>query len=347
MARRRRRPRKMRTWLRTTLAGLVGVSLGTIGGAVAGSLARPAPAPVAPTPVHTAAKPAAPSLSRGLTILAMGVDATGNDGRASLDGNTDTMMLLRLSPAEHEIFVFSIPRDTRVPIPGHGIFKINAACEWGGPRSAARVVSRLLHVSIDRYVLISLDGLREAIDAIGGVNVTVPKRLDYDDRTGRLHIHLRAGYQHLDGRQVEGLLRFRHDRNGTDIARVFRQQQFLAQVAPQLFSPSGAMHLPWLWRIVSRHARTDLTPQEILEIARWVPHLDPGHDFQMAMLHGDYRTIDRYCYWVARPALSATFLDRHFGATLPLPRVPVVVRRPTAPQVALGGSNNAADAPFK
>ena len=347
MARRRRRPRKTRPWLRITLAGLVGVAIGTVGGAVAGSLARPAPAPVAPTHAQTAAQPAEPSLSRGLTILAMGVDATGNDGRASLDGNTDTMMLLRLSPAEHEIFVFSIPRDTRVAIPGHGIFKVNAACEWGGPRSAARVVSKLLHVSIDRYMLLSLDGLREAIDAIGGVNVTVPKRLDYDDWTGHLHIHLRAGYQHLDGRQVEGLLRFRHDRNGTDIARVFRQQQFLAQVAPQFFKPAAAVHLPWLWRIASRHARTDLTPQEILEIARWVPQLDPGHDFKMAMLPGDYRTIDRYCYWVAKPARSAAFLDRHFGATLPLPREPAVVRRPGASQVALGGTNDDPGDPLK
>lgn len=322
MAQSRQPPRRHRIRARTVLAVLLGALAGALGGGYAGWLARhPGPGRAQGLPRLPGPPPllSLDRLAHPMTILVMGVDATGEGGRDGLRGNTDTMLLLRPSPADGKLYVYSIPRDTRVPIAGHGVFKINAACEWGGPKLAMQTVSRLLDLPIDHYLLLSLDGLIQAIDAIGGVEVTVPKRLDYDDWSGHLHIHLKAGRQHLDGRQVEELVRFRHDRNGTDIARVERQQMFLMQVARQFFVPQVALRIPELWGIASRHADTDLSPQQILRVAHWVKTIDPARDIEMSVLPGDYHTIDRYCFWVARPEASARFLDAHFGATLPLP----------------------------
>ncbi|MBU6427534.1 MAG: LCP family protein [Cyanobacteria bacterium REEB65] len=304
-------------------AALVGLLIGTVFGAtLALRWARPL---VASRPSR--ASPGLPALTgfgpleTDMTVLVLGVDATGTSGPAGIGGNTDTMILFRLAPLEHRLYAFSLPRDTRVPIEGHGIFKINAACEWGGPHLAAQTVANYLQLPIDRYVLLSLDGLAGAIDALGGVDVTVPKRLDYDDDAGHLHIHLKAGPQHLDGRQAEELLRFRHDRNGTDVARVQRQLDFLMQVGRQLVRPTTALQLPRLWSIASGHARTDLSAGEILQIAAWARQLDPDRDFVMSVLPGGYRYLHHYCYWIGRPLAAAAFLDRHFGASLPLPQV--------------------------
>lgn len=269
-----------------------------------------------------------PSLDRPMTLLVMGTDAVGKDGRASLDGNTDTMLLFRLDPRENQIRVVAIPRDTRTPIPGHGTFKINAANSWGGPELAARTVSHLLDVKVDRYFLVSLQGLIAAVDALGGVEADVPKRLLYHDRAGRLSINLKPGRQHLNGKDVEALLRFRHDDQG-DLGRVQRQQRFILDLTPQLLQPAHLLKLPILLGILRNNAETDLSPYEMLQIAGWLKSLDPQADLQLTVLPGKAATVAGGWYWLANPREIAPFLVAHFG------KEPMSVAAEDAPSVTL------------
>ncbi len=94
----------------------------------------------------------------------------------SLEGLTDTMLLLRFDPQRQKLTMLSIPRDTRTDIEGYGEKKINEANALGGPALTAETVSHLLDgVAIDRYIRINVQGVEKLIDALGGVTVYVPK----------------------------------------------------------------------------------------------------------------------------------------------------------------------------
>ncbi|MBM3267249.1 MAG: LCP family protein [Candidatus Sericytochromatia bacterium] len=303
------------------VAGLLGVCLGGASGAATGFMLRPDNSEAIATteggdrdPLRGGPLPFLnfDELRTDLTLLLMGVDATGGRGRDGLRANSDTMLLLRLAPSEGKIYALSLPRDTRVRIPGHGTFKLNAAEAWGGPDLAARTISNHLDVPIHRYFVISLEGVIKAIDAIGGVDITVPKAMDYDDWAGKLHIHLKPGLQRLTGEQAEAYLRFRKDELGSDVARVQRQQAFLMEAGKQLLQPAVILRVPELWSVLQHHAQTNLDMAEMLRIARWARHLDAGEDITMTVLPGDYSMIKGVSYWTADADAIAPFLDAHF-----------------------------------
>lgn len=295
--------RRVLALLTTALLGLgVGGGLGYM----AGDLLRP------PPPVAVASPSPAPTPSVGeQTILVMASDAKGDNGRASLHSNTDSMLLVHLDPATRRVSVLAIPRDTRAAIEGHGHFKINAANAYGGPELAKRTVSQLVGVPIDRYLLVSLRGVRAAVDAIGGVEVTVPKRMYYRDRAGGLTIDLSPGRQRLSGRQAEAFLRFRHDEQG-DIGRIHRHQAFMNEVAGQVFAPRSFLQLPALWVALREHVETDLSTTEALRIAHTVRGLDMAHALEMEVLPGHEDRTRGPWYWEADMTAIEPFLARNF-----------------------------------
>lgn len=195
-------------------------------------------------------------------VLLLGSD----DGR--LDGNTDTIMAASINPAERTIYLMSIPRDSRVEIPRHGLDKINAANPMGGPALTVATVENLLGTWIDYYVLMDFKAAARIVDKLGGVTLDVPKRMDKDDPTQNLHIHLRPGRQHLNGQQAINFARFRDDQLG-DIGRTHRQQQFLHEMARQLMASATPSRLPSLVPEVIRSVRTNASPADALRLASW------------------------------------------------------------------------------
>ena len=174
---------------------------------------------------------------------------------------TDTIVLAQLRPGGG-VQLLSIPRDTWMNIPGYGAYgKINGANSHGGPTMLVNSVQVLTGLHIDAYALLSLNALRDLTQAAGGVTLTVPEDMKYDDTAGHLHIDLKAGPQHLNGTQAEGFLRFRHDALG-DIGRVSRQQQFLGALAARLKSPLNVWRLPAVVGAIDRNARSNLTRQK-------------------------------------------------------------------------------------
>src|SRR5439155_21810551 len=127
-------------------------------------------------------------------------------------------------------------RDTAVQIPGRRyISKINAAHAFGGPELTAQTINDVFHIPIDAYVVINFDGFKKIVDAVGGIDLNVEKRLKYDDNWGHLHVNLFPGYQHLSGEKAMGYVRIR--KLDSDFNRSKRQHAFLEAVRTKLKSP--------------------------------------------------------------------------------------------------------------
>src|SRR5664279_3282734 len=110
-----------------------------------------------------------------VNILVMGIGGAGHDG----PNLSDTMMVMSLDPKTKDVAMLSIPRDLYVKIPGHGSGKINAANAYGGPALAEQVVENVIGVPIHYYAVMDFSGFKQAVDAVGGVDINVAAPL-YD-----------------------------------------------------------------------------------------------------------------------------------------------------------------------
>ncbi len=244
-------------------------------------------------------------LERPYQILVMGVDRVLEapaGSPESFDGRSDSMLLVRLDPSDRTVKILSIPRDTQVAIPDYGVTKINAANVYGGARLATEVVSQTLNgVQIDRYVRVDTSGLSALVDALGGIEVNVPKRMKYVDKTQKLNIDLYPGLQTLNGEQAEGFSRFRHDEDG-DIGRIGRQQIVLKAIKAKLTNASVVLHLPDLINAMQKHVDSSLSFDEMMAIATFSITLKPDK-IKITNLKG--RPSDpyefRYSYWIVSP----------------------------------------------
>jgi LCP family protein required for cell wall assembly len=233
-----------------------------------------------------------------LLFMATDVEYTYKNGRRTmgLRGRTDTMILARMDPASHEARLLSIPRDTRVSLPGYGHVKINAANPYGGPDLAVQTVSDFLGINVDRYMVVNTRGVIQIVDALGGVDMFVPKDLNYDDNAGKLHIHLTKGMNHLDGQLAHDYLRFRHDDLG-DIGRVQRQQAFMQAVMKQYFTPLNLLKTPLLLAAARENMVTNLTQEELLQLVGWGRSVN-REAVQLAMVPGTDALIGGGWFWV-------------------------------------------------
>lgn len=241
----------------------------------------------------------AEGLGRRLTqpyqILVMGIDE-GNGWK----GRSDTILLVRLDPSDRQARILSIPRDTRVNMPGYGIGKINAANVYGGIDLAiATMQTKLNNIKIDRYVQIDSSGLKDVIDAIGGIEIDVPTAMQYEDKTQKLRIDLQPGWQTLNGEQAVGFTRWRGDNQG-DLGRMQRQQTLIQSLKLKLTNPLVLVRLPQLINVLQANTKTDLNFDEILAIAAFVISL-PTEAISTQTLNGIPSAPYAYyeLYWLA------------------------------------------------
>lgn len=220
-------------------------------------------------------------------ILILGTDIEYSRRGRILPTRSDTILVASLDPVKKQVNVLSVPRDTRVHIPGrHGYDKINAALAYGGPLLTAQTVSDFLQVPIHHWVMLKLDGVENLVNALGGVEIDVERNMQYLDRSAGLRISLKKGRQVLDGAKAHQYIRFRHDAYG-DIGRVQRQQHFLQAVSEKLLEPMTIMRLPQLIEVAKANVETSLTTPELLRYANWGKGLtmDAVH---MVMVPGEF-----------------------------------------------------------
>lgn len=190
----------------------------------------------------------------------------GQDGIKPI--RSDTLMLLCVNTESEEVFLFSIPRDTRLSIPGVGEDKVNHAYARGGIALLKRTVEEALGMKIPYFVEISYDGFERVIDALGGVEMEVEKPLRYVDKAQNLYINIPAGKQVLDGEKALQYVRFRHDSLG-DIGRIQRQQSFVKALLAKMDDPSLFMNVTSVIEELKKSVNTNLSTENVVQLALW------------------------------------------------------------------------------
>lgn len=275
-----------RIWLRRVVWGVLALAA-IVGAALAGAMLGYNQYASKPVTMQELVTPAFEGMPK-IRILALGVDQES--------GNTDTIIVATVDFEKKAVYALSIPRDTRADIPGHRTFKINAAYAWGGLETAKQTVENLLGITIDRVVLVRLEGFKRIVDLLGGVEIDIEKDMHYVDRKQKLYIHLKKGYRLLDGEKAMQYVRFRHDPLG-DLGRIQRQQKFLKALAAKMFQWQEIDKLPELTRQIMEQIETDMTTREVLHLARFGKDLPPERIF-MGVLPGQPQNIDGLSYYI-------------------------------------------------
>jgi LCP family protein required for cell wall assembly len=206
-------------------------------------------------------------LTSATNVLVLGSDqrtTKHHEPGASTSGpsRSDVIMLIRTGGGHSARL--SIPRDTVVDIPGHGMQKINAAYAFGGAPLAIRTVKSFLGVPINHVVEVNFDNFPQLIDAMGGVDVKtgcVVSFINGGFRNGGYTLRLRAGNNHLSGAQALALARTRHNAchpNESDLTRATRQQALFQAMKSRLASPSNFFRLPWVSWDAPQAIRSDM-----------------------------------------------------------------------------------------
>lgn len=244
-------------------------------------------------------KPAKPEKANLMTakdkiiVMIMGVDEREGDV-----GRSDTLMIATLDPKKKKAALLSIPRDTRVKIRGYGFDKINAAYAYGGHELTQDTVEELIGVHMEHHILINIKSFKKIIDAIGGVDINVEKRMYYEDvwdDDGGLLIDLQPGLQHMDGDTAITYVRYR-DEEG-DIGRIRRQQKFMQAVMDKVTSPSIIPRIPSIIKEVVGSVQTDLSVKQLIEFATSLKDAQKS-GLQAEMLPGKPMYIDGVSYWI-------------------------------------------------
>ena len=196
-----------------------------------------------------------------LYILAMGEST----------GMSDTMIVCSYDPKTQQASMLSIPRDTFIgksKTNAKTTDKINSLYNNGrNPEKTLNAVNELTGLNIENYILIDTKALVELVDVIGGVEFNVPIDMKYDDNGQDLHIDLKAGYQKLNGDQVEQLVRFRHNKDGStysyeygmeDFGRMKTQREVIVAVIKQTIKFKNVKEIGNIINIAEQYVQTNM-----------------------------------------------------------------------------------------
>lgn len=241
-----------------------------------------------------------------LSLVILGSDTRPETGSM----NTDVMIVAVANPTTKKVTMVSLPRDTRVKIPGYRDYhKINSVYANGeaerrqaerknqvptenGISLTKKTLTELLGIPIDHYVAVDFEGFKAVIDELGGIEVNVDRKLVYDDPTDDTHINLSPGLQLLNGEQALGYVRHRHDNRGTkyyssDFDRNRRQQEVIQAVIDKAGSLEGLTKVFAILDVGAKHIHTDLSKEQIKGLA---------YDFK-GLNSSSLQTLDNGAYW--------------------------------------------------
>ncbi|MCX7780390.1 MAG: LCP family protein [Negativicutes bacterium] len=202
-----------------------------------------------------------PFAEHKINILVLGVDERADDA-----GRSDTMFVVTVDTNTREVSVLSVPRDTRVKIPGFGWDKINHAYAEGGVKLSRQTVEDLLGLPIDYHVAVNFAGFYKIVDAIGGVTIQVDKRMYYEDPYDNLVIDFKPGVQRMDGKTAIKYVRYRGEDG--DLGRIERQQKFLKAMLQEVTTPAVITRIPAIIKEVNAVLKTDMSQGEMLNLAK-------------------------------------------------------------------------------
>ena len=265
--------------------------------------------------VTPAATPPPLDSKQRINILLLGSD---NDQKFPQDALlSQTMIVVSIDPATHQVTLLSLPRDLWVPIPGYASAKIDLAYAKGGPSLARATVEKAFKIPIHYYAWVGLSGLVRVVDRVGGVDIDVLHPVlddnypnDFSDSGyGTERVYLAAGPQHLDGRHALQYVRSRHGDLLSDFGRSIRQQQVLLAIQQRTAGMDLVTALPSFARDLNGHVKTDLDLLRLTQLMLFMRGLHPGDVHQafitpyvrdavspdgQQILLADWPAVDRY-----------------------------------------------------
>jgi LCP family protein required for cell wall assembly len=236
----------------------------------------------------------------------------GSDSRHGEAARSDTLIFLRVDFNRNRVYMMSIPRDTRVDIPGRGRDKINAAYAYGQASLSIRTVESFLGVDINHYVEVDFQGFKKLVDTLGGIDITVPKGIN--DRTYAYRMFIPKGKQHMNGTTALNYVRYRH--GDSDFDRADRQQTFLRALAANVLTVKTIFKLPTIIGIFDENVGTDMSKRQMVSLGGFLRQL-PKDRIETITLPGRPTMIGGVSYVEPdRGALSAILAAIEAGRSI-------------------------------
>lgn len=204
-------------------------------------------------------------VKKTVNILILGLD----EGRF----RSDVIMLMNYAPETGKLKLISIPRDSMVRFKG-STGKINALYAYGKEELVKNTLELFTGLKIDYYITADLSGFRKIIDTLGGVHINVPINMDYEDPQQNLSIHLKKGYQLLNGKKAEDFIRYRKSslENGIeigDLGRIEMQGYLIKELFRQKFDVKYISKADEIFTIFLKSIRTNIALNEVKEYAQY------------------------------------------------------------------------------
>ena len=254
-----------------------------------------------------------------LYVLAMGES----------QGMSDTIIACSYDPKTQQASMLSIPRDTFV---GHSEYnasaydKINSLYNNGrDPQKTIDAVNEITGLDIKNYVLIDTQALVELVDAIGGVEFNVPMDMKYNDNKQDLHIDLQEGWQTLNGEQVEQLVRFRHNADGStysyeygmeDFGRMRTQREVIMAIAKQTIQLQNVKEIGNILDITERYVQTNMNFQDLKDYIPYAIKMNTDN-IKAKQLPGHSDYINGISFFLHDEEETKTMVDELFhGITI-------------------------------
>jgi LCP family protein required for cell wall assembly len=240
-------------------------------------------------------------------MVLIGVDTRPDEKVA----RSDTLIVAHVDPKLKKIQMMSIPRDTRVTIPGHGKDKVNAAMFYGGEALVIKTVKALTGLPVSHYAIVNFEGFKDIVDTLGGVTVNVPVNINDPLAAGhdKSAQFVPKGLQTLDGKHALTFVRARHQFPTQDLQRVQNQQTFLKALYKKASEFSNPFKLPALVSAVASAVQTDLSLRELAGLA-----IDfkgtPERNIETITMPGEAMMIDSLSYVVPDDTKLQKVIDR-------------------------------------
>lgn len=267
-----------------------------------------------------------------LNIAVFGVDKD--------EARTDVIFVVHFNSETGAAKVVAVPRDTKVTWSDyqkekareleksvHDVSKITEMSAYGGIDNlryfTISSIENMLGIKIDHYVVVNIEAFRKIVDALGGVEVEVPRAMKYSDNSQGLYIDLEPGLQLLDGQQAEGLVRWRHNDDYSeqygegDVGRIETQQIFLKAFTKKILSPSVLKSLPRIASILYSDLKTDVGLKDITSYLGYLNKFNINN-LSFFTLPGEAAYENRKWYYLLDYDQIDTFVMEHFNDVKPV-----------------------------
>lgn len=246
-----------------------------------------------------------------LSILLVGVDKREGDS-----GRTDSMIVATVNPETNSTKLLSIPRDTRTKIISNSdpdknrTTKINAAYAYGGIEMTIDTVENFLNIPIDYYVEVNMEGFRDIVDAVGGIDVNNQYEFELDGTT------LLEGPQHLDGEEALQYARMRKEDPLGDFGRQERQKEVISKVVAKGASLSSLAKYDDILEALQDNVLTNLTLNDMIGIQ--ATYKGAAKSIEKLQMDGEGTSTDNGWYYFVTDETRQDLSDelrQHLGLT--------------------------------